>query len=127
MTYRPTSLKFTSCVVVFALWASFSFSQEKPRLQSGRLVAAELIGHGKSPEWGANRKSNRGDIWWSYCVSSGDKAYSAVSRVTPSKSGLTVNRTVQFSVDLHRIHIINAKGERFTMRIIRQGDESICH
>ncbi len=127
MTYRSTSTKFAAGLAVFALWTNLSLSQVKPPMQSGRLIAAQLIGHGKNPDPGANLKRSQGDIWWSYCVASDGKAYDAVSRISPTKSGLTVNRAVQFSVERKSLIILGAKGERLTMRIVRQGDESICH
>ncbi len=105
----------------------FTLGKEKIQWQTGRLVSADLSGHGGKPESAGAQRRGRGDIWWVYCVSSGDKAYSVVSRMSPDKAGLTVNRTVRFSVDRDRIQILNPKGERHTMRIVRQGDESICH
>lgn len=114
------------CIVALVSSNQLSHSREKVQWQTGKIVSANLSGHGENPESSGKRKGGRGDIWWAYCVSSGGKAYSAVSRMSPDKSGLTVDRTVRFSVDRDRIRILNPRGERHTMRIVRQGNESIC-
>ncbi len=118
-----------SAACVFALVATDqrTVCKEKPKWQVGQLVAAQLSGYGSNPKSSDRRASGRGDLWWEYCVSSGGKAVSAVSRVSPTKSELSVGHAVRFTIDRNRIQILNLKGEHFTMRIIRQGDESICH
>ncbi len=113
------------CLLGLAFPDASSSPKEKIRWQTGRLVAANLSGHGTRGD-PRRRTEGRGDIWWVYCVSSDAKAYSAVSRVGPDKAGLAVDRPVQFTADRNRIVIRNTRGERFTMRIVRQGDESVC-
>ncbi len=122
---RFGALFLAAVFLASALSAPLSYALDKTQWRTGRLLAADLRGHG--PASGNKPPTKRSDIWWVYCISEGEKAYSAVSRVSPAKAGLTVNSPIKFSVDRYRIQILNSKGERFVMRIVRQGDESICH
>jgi len=90
----------------------------------GRLVAADLSGHGLNP--GSQQPGKRSDVWWVYCISADGKVFSVVSRESPPKAGLTVNGPVTFLLERDRIQILNPNGKRLVMRVLRRRSENIC-
>ncbi len=93
---------------------------------SGRVVSASLAGHGPKNVRSKDKNAGKPDIWWTYCISGGRATYTAVSRTSPIKCGMTVRSPVRFSVDRNRIYVLNGKGERLTLRRVSQDAAKDC-
>jgi hypothetical protein len=117
-------------VVVVAVFLSLgfcgvSFAETKaPQSQSGRVLTATLSGHGPSSESKTKRASTN-DIWWNYCIDSGDNLYAVVSRESPEKTGLKPDKTVRFTEDIKQIYI-TVKGKSLALRILRKSKDKEC-
>ncbi len=87
--------------------------------KSGRVIASSLNGHGRTgnPKTMGTRYK---DIWWNYCISSGDQAYSVVSREDPVSAGLKENNAVRFLEKRNQIFVINPAGKRIELKILRK-------
>ena len=96
------------------------------RWHPGRVISASLTGHGSKAVKGKNKNAGKQDIWWTYCISGGREAYTAVSRTSPAKGGMTVTSPVKFSVDKNRIYVLNSKGERYSLRRVSQDTAKDC-
>jgi hypothetical protein len=116
MRHLLGAIFFGACFI----WSTPVFSDENnPQWQKGQLISADLSGHGPT-------SGKRSDIWWVYCISTGARDYSVVSRVSPEKAGLKVGSSVRFSIEGGRMVISNPKGEHREFRIVRQGKGNIC-
>ncbi len=93
---------------------------------SGRVLSASLAGHGSKNVRSKDKNAGKQDIWWTYCISGGRAAYTAVSRTSPVRGGMTVHSPVRFSVDKNRIYVLNSKGERLTLRRVSQDTAKDC-
>ncbi len=112
--------------ILCAFAASFGPARSDTRpVQSGRVLAAGMSGHGKNPA-GKTSRARKGDLWWNYCISSQGQVYSAVSRESPAKSGLTTDARVRFSIDRNQIYVFGPNGRRHTLRILRQLKADAC-
>ncbi len=107
------------------LFSSLQAQTDARRWQQGRVLVANLTGHGPS-DAGAKKAARRGDVWWTYCLSANGWAYTAVSREGPAKTGLEVNSTIRFSIAKNRMTVLNSKKERFILRITRQNNRNTC-
>ncbi len=103
-------------------WAAVS----KRQWQDGCVLAADLSGHGSNPGTHSSKGGHRPDIWWTYCITTKKKSYTAVMRAGPSQAGLKVNSAVRFSVTKDRIYIRNSRGEEYIMRIRRLDEGKSC-
>ncbi len=97
----------------------------KRQWQTGHVVAQTLEGQGPGKTGPGNRLS-RGDVWWSYCVAAPGRSYLVVSRESPAKTGMPVNGTIRFYLDKKRMHVLNSRGERLSLRIQREEPQSTC-
>ncbi len=112
--------------VLWALAASTGTARsDTSPVQSGRVLAAGISGHGRNPA-GKTSRARKGDLWWNYCISSQGQVYSAVSRESPAKSGLTTDARVRFSIDRNQIYVFGPNGRRHTLRILRQSKADAC-
>ena len=93
--------------------------------RKGKVLAAELNGHGASP--GATpKRAKANDIWWTYCIAVGDSTYSAALRENPSRSGLAVNNTVRVAIQKNRLYVLDPHGRQLTLSLVRQGKAPVC-
>ena len=93
--------------------------------KSGHVVSASISGHGpadRSTSAGDRRK----DLWWNYCISSKDQAYSVLSRENPSRSGLKVGGLVRFYEKRNQLFIHNAAGKPIGLKILRKDQGPRC-
>jgi hypothetical protein len=96
---------------------------------SGKIISVDLYGQGETQSKATGKKQSvhrRKDFWWSYCIATGKRSYSAVLRKSPSKSGLRVNESVRFSASRDRLYVINPGGKRYEMRVLRQDEGDCC-
>jgi hypothetical protein len=97
---------------------------ENQTLHSGRVVAATVSGHGPAEKSSTKHFTGR-DIWWNYCIASGDQFYSVVSRENPEKIGVASNPKIQFAEEKKWIYI-KSKGKSFALRIMNKGRDQRC-
>jgi hypothetical protein len=91
----------------------------------GQVISTGLHGHGKSGN--ENYRSIRSkDIWWSYCISSGEMTYSALSRENPVRAGLKENSLIKLMERQNQIYVLNSAGQRIALKIIRKGKGKKC-
>jgi hypothetical protein len=98
-------------------------------LRTGRVISATVSGHGPAEvanKKKASRTTNRTDIWWNYCVSTEGQSYSVLSRESPAKTGLTKNSLIRFSERKNRIYVVNPRGKRISLRILRKDRSGKC-
>lgn len=93
--------------------------------QKGRVLAAELNGHGANPN-AKSTAARSSDIWWTYCVAIGDSTYSAVLRENPAKSGMAINSAVRAALQKDFLYVLNPEGNQLTLRVVRRGKGSAC-
>ncbi len=62
----------------------------------------------------------RKDLWWEYSIRTGGQTYVGVLRSSPGRCGLQVNIPVKFFVSRDRLYLLNPKGNRFELRILRK-------
>lgn len=96
--------------------------------QNGKIVSVDLYGRGEiqAKSTGKTKSAHKNkDFWWTYCVGTGNRSYSAVLRKSPSKSGLRVNESVKFSASRNRLYVVNPQGKQYELRVLRE-DESDC-
>jgi hypothetical protein len=108
-----------ACIFAVILSGLPAAAQDAPQWHTGVLKSADMSGHG--PITG-----KRIDIWWVYCISTGEKDYSVVSRMSPPRAGLTVGSPVRFFIDGGQMTISNPRGEHREFRIMRQGKGNMC-
>ena len=97
--------------------------------QSGKIISVDLYGQGEIQVKATGKKQSvhkRKDFWWSYCIATGKRSYSAVLRKSPSKSGLRVNESVRFSASRDRLYVISPEGKCYEMRVLREGAGDCC-
>jgi len=126
----PMEMKYSKCIVIaigisLGLIAQLHAEAKAPAERSGRVLAATLSGHGPNPE-SKSKRSNRLDIWWNYCISSGDTFYSVLSRETPEKTGLKPGKNIRFTEDRKQMYIRSSRGKQFALRILRKGSDRKC-
>lgn len=93
--------------------------------QIGRVLAAGISGYGSRPDTRSNR-IRKGDTWWTYCVSAQDQVYSVVSREGPARTGLKVGNQVRFQVDRNQVYVLDTRGKRHSLRILRRTKTEDC-
>jgi hypothetical protein len=126
MKLRVDVVLFTAGVFALFLSDPLSAAENKSQWQTGHLISTDLSGHGPKTEGKRTGSSKRTDVWWVYCISTGQRNYSVVSRESPTKAGLKVGGAVRFSVQSNRMIIPNPKGEHRAFRIVRQGTGNLC-
>jgi hypothetical protein len=124
----PTIAVF-AVVLSLGLWGGSYADTKTPQGQakqdqSGRVLKATLSGHGPNSDSKSKRASTP-DIWWSYCISSGDSLYTVLSRESPEKTGLKPEKTVRFTEDKQQIYI-KVKGKPLALRILRKSKDKQC-
>jgi hypothetical protein len=87
----------------------------------GRLVSAEIAGHGPEANSKTKATSIGSDIWWAYCISAGDITYLAVTRESPSRIGIELGTPVSFAIDKKSIFIRDSSKFLHTLKILRSG------
>ncbi len=125
MKVNATWLLMVAILALLPLGGPTSAGAAAPLWQPGRVLAAELSGHGPSTS-SQSKGGRKGDVWWTYCVSSEVESYSVVSRGSPPKLGLEVSSPVRFSVAKNRMTVINSRKERHVLRILRQDSQGTC-
>jgi len=112
-------------VITFAVAGMIFAGAGKTTWISGHVISTGLHGYGKSSK--ENSRSIRSkDIWWSYCISSGEITYSALSRENPIRAGLKENSFIKFMERQNQIHVLNPAGKRTALKIIRKGKGKKC-
>jgi hypothetical protein len=92
---------------------------------SGRVISTGLHGHGKSGS--ENYRTIRSkDIWWSYCISSGEITYSVLSRENPVLAGLKENSQIKLMEKQNQVYVLNSAGKPIALKIIRKGKGKTC-
>ena len=96
---------------------------KKTAWTNGTVIDVDVYGQGAKS--GVKDKkgqptSSRKDLWWTYHIGSGEKTYLAVLRKSPAKSGLQISAPVRYYVSRGRLYLLNPKGKRFELRILRQ-------
>lgn len=124
---RVGAVRLLSAAILGMLLLCAPLSSEAParKWQSGRVLAANLSGYGPSTS-SRSKHAGKGDLWWTYCISSDGRTYSAVMRGSPARTGLEVNSPIRFSIVKNRMTVLNSRKESFVLRILRQGKEKIC-
>jgi hypothetical protein len=93
--------------------------------KSGHVISASVSGYGPADK--STASAVRGKIlWWNYCISSNDQAYSVLSRENPSRSGLNLDGLVRFYEKRNQIFIINPAGKLIGLKILRKDQGSKC-
>jgi hypothetical protein len=93
--------------------------------KTGRVISASISGHGPA----ANSRDSFGgrkDLWWNYCVSTGDQSYSVLSRENPALSGLKVDSSVKFFEKRNQIFFKNPSGKQIGLKIFRKDQGPKC-
>jgi hypothetical protein len=92
---------------------------------SGYVISIGLHGHGKSGN--ENYRSLRSkDIWWSYCISSGEMTYLVLSRENPVRAGLKEKSLIKLMERQNQIYVLNSAGKSIALKIIRKGKGKKC-
>jgi hypothetical protein len=99
-----------------------SAQKEATRWQTATVLSAELNGYGTAPS--AKSKSSRGDIWWTYRVSTDTMTYTGVLRESPTKTGMKTDSKIRVSVVKGRMNVCNVAGKRYVLKVIRQTEGS---
>jgi hypothetical protein len=124
MKRKSASLIVTSAFLILSGRLLFTGTTSNP-LRSGRVISSTLSGHGPENE-GKSKNVLRTDIWWSYCISTGNASYSVLSRESPSKTGLAPNSLIKFSEKKKLIYITRPDGKRISLRILRKDKTGKC-
>ncbi len=114
-------------ILIAGLWLVggqllFAASAVSPS-KTGRVISATISGHGPTEVEGKKKVSSaakKTDIWWTYCISAQGQSYFVLSRDNPEKTGLTKNRWISFSEGKNQIYIVNPRGKRVALRILRK-------
>jgi hypothetical protein len=117
-----TPLLVAASLFVLTLATPISSQAQLKQWQAGRLLSIEINGQGPD----AKSRTKDPAIWWTYCVCAQDRTYYAVMRKSPETAGLTVPIGVKFSTDRNQLYLLNAKGERQVLRIVRQDKRNTC-
>lgn len=108
------------CILLLSLPAASGLAEKKRPWQKGSLLAFSASGYGKTDR-------RRGDLWWKYCIQSGDRAYSGALRRSPSKMGLAVGDPVRFALAGNRIYVLDKNGREQVMHLQSRDTESSCN
>ena len=114
----------TAAFLLMGASVLFTFAAANP-WKSGRVIEAGINGHGRTGN--AKIQGTRyKDMWWNYCISSGDEAYSVLSRENPSHAGLKENSEVRFLERKDQIFVLNPAGKRIGLKILRKDKGQRC-
>jgi hypothetical protein len=100
--------------------AAASTVQKKRAWQTGSLIAVSASGYGKTDR-------RRGDLWWKYCIRSGDRTYAGALRRSPAKMGLAVGDPVKFALAGNRMYVLDKDGREQVMHLQSRDTESDCN
>ncbi len=124
-TMKPIHLRIVMLLTILTLPASTFGRDAATHWQTARVCSTELNGHGPNPSSTA-KGSQRRDIWWTYCISSGEWTYTAVIRESPARSGMKIGNIVRMSVQKDRMQVLDNQGKRHVLRVIRQVKGAAC-
>jgi hypothetical protein len=105
-------LVFISLVLFYD--SSMANAASAPKWQTGTLLATDISGYGGATK---EMQPQSAAIWWTYCISSENQFYSAVSRSNPGRMKLSINKQVKFYVKQNRMTILDPNGKRYILRI----------
>jgi hypothetical protein len=112
-------------ILVCAFVVASAESKSRP-WTTGRLVSTQLSGQGSTSAGKGSRIGNRSDIWWTCCISAGDKIYSATTRENPAKIGITPGNPVRIAIEKKLLYILESPNRIHILRIFRSGTGSKC-
>ena len=93
---------------------------------TGRVLAIEISANGLKSQSKRYVRQSRTDIWWTYTLCTENRTFYAVSRLTPVKTGLTVDSGIKFTASKSRIYFLDPGGKQQFLRIIRQEKGKGC-
>jgi hypothetical protein len=129
MSRRPCRSLVAAVIALLGFSLALEAGTARTIWQSGKIISVDLYGQGEIQVKATGKKQSvhkRKDFWWSYCIATGKRSYSAVLRKSPSKSGLRVNESVRFSASRDRLYVISPEGKRYEMRVLRQDEGDCC-
>ena len=114
------SLKAVGVFMLLCAIAMPSTSAKDYKWILGRLVSAEIAGHGPQTDTKKTETASIGsDIWWAYRISAGNLSHLAVTRESPSRIGIELGSPVRFAISNKSILIRDSSKVLHNLKIVR--------
>ena len=116
-----TSMKAAGALILLCAipWA-FAWAKDYKWIV-GRLVSAEIAGHGPGVDNKTKTAGINSDIWWTYRITAGDMTHLAVTRESPSRIGIEFGVPIRFAFDKKSIFIRDSSKFLHSLKILRSG------
>ncbi len=126
MAAKSFRLGFIVFLAISWIAAPLESKSRKINWSPGTVVDVGVYAKGAASTKSTSRRKkgetqyHRKDLWWEYSIRTGGQTYVGVLRSSPGRCGLQVNAQVKFFVSRERLYLLNPKGNRFELRILRK-------